>query len=50
VPLALSGDSEMAKQFDSFTRSIFEPTAAQPAAAAAPSRNLLGFGRIASFW
>ena len=51
VPLALSGDSEMARQFDSFTRSIFEPaTVQQPAAAAPPSRNLLGIGRIASFW
>lgn len=51
VPLALSGDSEIAKQFDRFTRSIFEPAAAPPAAqAAAPTRNLLGFGRIASFW
>jgi pilus assembly protein CpaE len=52
VPLALSGDSELAKQFDQFTRSIFEPAqAAQPAAAAASStRSLLGFGRIASFW
>lgn len=50
VPLALSGDSEIAKQFDSFTRSIFEPTAQQSAASAAPSRNLLGIGRIASFW
>jgi pilus assembly protein CpaE len=49
VPLALSGDSEIARQFDRFTRSIFEPAAAaQPAAA--PTRNLLGLGRIASFW
>ena len=30
VPLALSGDSEIAKQFDSFTRSIFAASAAQP--------------------
>ena len=52
VPLALSGDSEIAKQFDSFTRSIFAASAAQPQppAGAAPSRNLLGLGRIASFW
>jgi pilus assembly protein CpaE len=50
VPLALSGDSDIAKQFDRFTRSIFEPAAAATPSAAAPSRNLLGFGRIASFW
>jgi pilus assembly protein CpaE len=51
VPLALSGDSEIARQFDRFTRSIFEPAGAdQPATATAPSRNLLGLGRIASFW
>jgi Flp pilus assembly CpaE family ATPase len=51
VPLALSGNSELATQFDRFTRLITEPAAATPAAAAAPSsRSLLGFGRIASFW
>jgi hypothetical protein len=50
VPLALSGDSGMARQFDRFTRSIFEPTAGQPAAATPATRSLLGFGRIASFW
>jgi pilus assembly protein CpaE len=49
VPLALSGDSEIARQFDSFARSIFEPNAAAPAAVP-QSRSLLGFGRIASFW
>jgi pilus assembly protein CpaE len=50
VPLALSGDTGMARQFDRFTRSIFEPTAGQPAAATPATRSLLGFGRIASFW
>ena len=49
VPLALSGDSDLAKQFDRFTRMIFEPAAKQEAAAA-ESRNVLGLGRIASFW
>lgn len=48
VPLALSGDSELASQFDRFTRLIFEPAAVTPAAAT--SRGLLGLGRIASFW
>jgi Flp pilus assembly CpaE family ATPase len=52
VPLALSGDSELASQFDRFTRSIFEPGEAAPAAAAVASapRNRLGLSRIASFW
>jgi pilus assembly protein CpaE len=50
VPLALSGDSEIAKQFDRFTRSIFEAPAGTPTAPGSPSRNLLGLGRIASFW
>jgi pilus assembly protein CpaE len=50
VPLALSGDSELAKQFDRFTRSIFEPADAAPAAAVSAPRNRLGLGRIASFW
>jgi pilus assembly protein CpaE len=51
VPLALSGDSEIAKQFDRFTRSIFDPTAGgQPTAPVSTTRNLLGLGRIASFW
>ncbi len=51
VPLALTGDSDLAKQFDRFTRSIFEPGEATPVAAASPApRNRLGLGRIASFW
>jgi pilus assembly protein CpaE len=51
VPIALSGSSELATQFDRFTRAIIEPAAAPAKAPAAPSgRGLLGFGRIASFW
>ena len=43
VPLALTGDSDLAKQFDRFTRSIFEPGEATPVAAAGPApRNRLG--------
>jgi pilus assembly protein CpaE len=48
VPLALTGDSDIASQFDSFTRRIVEPEAApvpQPA-----KRSRLGFDRIASMW
>jgi pilus assembly protein CpaE len=51
VPLALSGDSEIARQFDRFTRSIFEPGSLQTTAPEPTvTRNLLGLGRIASFW
>ena len=49
VPLALSGDSEIATQFDRFTRRILNPEAG-PVAAAPGSRGLLGLGRIASLW
>jgi Flp pilus assembly CpaE family ATPase len=50
VPLALTGDSELARQFDRFTRSIFEPNASTPVAASSAPHNRLGLGRIASFW
>jgi len=49
VPLALSGDSEIATQFDRFTRAILNPGEA-PQASGQPSRSLLNLGRIASFW
>ena len=49
VPLALSANSELAAQFDRFTRRILDPSApASPAPA--HKRGLLGFERIASFW
>lgn len=50
VPLALSGDSEIASRFASFSKGILEPATAANAAAEPSSRNLLGLGRIASFW
>jgi hypothetical protein len=50
VPLALSGDSEIATQFDKFTRRILNPEGGPKAVAAPVSRNLLGLGRIASLW
>ena len=49
VPLAQSGDSEIAKAFEQFTRRIFTPGQAAPAAGST-AKNLLGLGRIASFW
>jgi pilus assembly protein CpaE len=49
VPLAQSGDSELATQFDRFTRQIIDPGSEAKAAAAPQSRSLLSFGR-ASLW
>src|SRR3989441_3095981 len=49
VPLALTGDSEIAEQFDAFTRRIFEPDAV-PASAKGAKRGPLGIDRIASMW
>jgi len=50
TPLALSGNSDLATQFDHFTRLILEPAAQGKPQAANASRGLLGLGRIASFW
>ena len=48
VPLALSGASDIATQFDAFTRRILEPeTKAAPPPA---KRSSLGFERLASLW
>jgi pilus assembly protein CpaE len=53
VPLALAGNSDIATQFDHFTRQILEPDAVVPAQAAA-RRKLPGLDRltasIASVW
>jgi len=49
VPLALTGDSEIAEQFDSFTRRIFEPDAVTASAQGA-KRGRLGIDRLASMW
>jgi Flp pilus assembly CpaE family ATPase len=49
VPLTLAGNSEMAAQFDRFTRRIIDPDAdLQPVAPA--KKGLLGVDRIASLW
>jgi pilus assembly protein CpaE len=48
VPLALAGTSDIAGQFDRFTRRILEPNAEQPVDAA--KRNRLGLERFASLW
>jgi pilus assembly protein CpaE len=49
VPLALTGDSEIASQFDQFTRRILDPNA-ESAADTSPRRGPLGLDRIASIW
>ncbi len=49
VPLAMVGNSELAAQFDLFTRRVIDPDS-QPAAPPAPKRNILGLDKIASIW
>jgi pilus assembly protein CpaE len=46
VPLALAGNSEIAEQFDEFTRRVLDP--ARPAGA--QKRALLGLDKLASLW
>jgi pilus assembly protein CpaE len=46
VPIALAGNSELASQFDEFTRRIIDPSS--PAAPA--RRQALGLQRLASMW
>jgi pilus assembly protein CpaE len=49
VPLSLAGNSEIATQFDGFTRRLIDPAAEVPGAAA-NKKGLLGLERIASLW
>src|SRR5260370_2608534 len=49
VPLALTGASDIAAQFDHFTRQILEPDAAAPAPSSG-RRKLAGLERLASIW
>ncbi len=48
VPITLAGNSELAAQFDSFTRRLLDPTAPAPAPPA--KRGTLGLPRLASIW
>ena len=48
VPLALTGDSDIAAQFASFTRRIIEPDVASPSQPA--RRGRLAINRLASMW
>jgi Flp pilus assembly CpaE family ATPase len=49
VPLALSGDSDIANQFALFTRRVLDPTI-EAAASPAAKKGLLNLERIASIW
>jgi pilus assembly protein CpaE len=49
VPLALTGNSDIATQFDSFTRRILDPSA-EPAPAQPGRRGILGIEKLASLW
>jgi pilus assembly protein CpaE len=48
VPLALTGNTDIASQFDHFTRQLLDPDALTPAVPA--KRALAGLGRLASLW
>jgi pilus assembly protein CpaE len=49
VPIALAGNSEIATQFDAFTRKLLDP-AAQVVVDPANKKGMLGLERIASLW
>src|SRR5262249_2868912 len=49
VPLALTGNSDIAAQFDSFTRKVLEP-GSDTTAAAPGKRRLPGIEKLASIW
>jgi hypothetical protein len=49
VPLALTGDTDIAEQFDSFTRRIVDPEVT-PATQQPGKRSRLALDRLASMW
>jgi len=49
IPLAQAGNSDLATQFDHFTRRVLDPNV-DLTAAAPQKRNLLGFEKLASLW
>jgi pilus assembly protein CpaE len=48
VPLSLTGNTDIAAQFDHFTRQLLDPDALAPAVPA--KRAVAGLGRLASLW
>ena len=49
VPLAMVGNSELATQFDQFTRRVLDPNS-EPSTPPGPKRSMLGLEKIASIW
>jgi pilus assembly protein CpaE len=49
VPLAMVGNSELATQFDQFTRRVLDPNS-DTSTSPAPKRSMLGLEKIASIW
>ena len=50
VPLALAGNTELASQFDSFTRRIIDPDAVRTDRRPTKAPLPLGLQRLASIW
>jgi pilus assembly protein CpaE len=50
VPLALSGDSDIAAHFNQFTRSLLDQGGTSAAVAPAPKKSALSLDRLASMW
>ncbi len=50
VPVALSGDSPIATQFDLFTRRVLDPTMAAPASDTPVVKSILSMSRLTSMW
>ncbi len=50
VPLALAGNSDMASQFDRFTRQILDPSAEESGTPEQKKSRLGGLDRLASMW
>jgi pilus assembly protein CpaE len=50
VPLALTGDTDLAAQFDSFTRMLLGPTAPETQPQPNKGKSMLNLERIASLW
>ena len=50
VPVALTGNSAIAEQFDRFTRRLLDPSGEVPQPVASSRLGTLGFDRLASIW
>jgi pilus assembly protein CpaE len=50
VPLALAGNSDIATQFDQFTRRVLDPSGGDAPVDVPPRKSLLNLDRLASIW